>query len=286
MTRLNERAMLVQLNISMWTARKLDKSETDALNRAHGASSKAARVNKSLLPTSLALDTLQRKAGVIRQEYYGYTLPWAMDGARIIKAEAYMDFTSRMRDHLNDWDGLVSDFRADYPRLRVDAQRALGTLYKREDYPSEREIAGRFRAGVNFLPLPDAADWRVDGIDEEMEDLRKQVTQQVEEGLTVAMRDAWERVRDVVAKAHDRLRQPDAIFRDTLVTNAIELCRVLPVLNLTDDPHLEQIRRELEQSLCSCHPDDLRQSKKLRSDTAHKMDDIMRKMGAFYQAAA
>ncbi len=286
MTKLNERAMLAQLNISQWTARKLDRAETEALNRSHGASDRAARVNKSLLPTSMSLDMIARKATVIRDDYYFHTLPWAMNGARIIKAEAYMEFIVRMRDHLHDWDGLVAQFVGEYPRLKVDAQRALGTLYKPDDYPSDHEIAGKFRAGMSFLPLPDAADWRIDCIDEAMDDLRAQVTRQVQEGLGIAMREAWDRVRDVVVKARDRLREPEAVFRNTLVTNAVELCQVLPALNLTDDPHLEQIRQELERSLCACHPDDLRGSPVLRKDVAGKMDDIMRKMGAFYQQAA
>ena len=50
MTTLSERAMLTTLAISQWTARKLDRAETTALNRAHGLSIEAARVHKDLFP--------------------------------------------------------------------------------------------------------------------------------------------------------------------------------------------------------------------------------------------
>lgn len=286
MTKISERTLLVQLNISQWTARKLDKQETDALTRAHGADVKAARVNKSLLPTAMSLDQVAQKTGAIRTDYYFRTLPWAMDGARIIRSDAYMDFAVVMRDHLNEWDQLVAKFLAEYPRLQQDAQRALGSLYKPDDYPSTWELRQKFTAGVNFLPVPNAADWRVEGIDEDMEQLRRQVADQVTEGLATAAKDAWERVRAVVAKAHERLSKPDAVFRDTLVENARDLCKILPSLNINNDPKLEEVRRELERSLCAVHPEDLRQSPALRSSVAGAMDDVLRKMGAFYQQAA
>ena len=41
------------------------------------------------------------------------------------------------------------------------------------------------------------------------------------------------------------MADPKKVFRDSLVENARELCELLPKLNMTDDPNLEAIRKEL-----------------------------------------
>lgn len=286
MHKLSEKTMLVQLNVSQWTARKLDKQETAALNRSHGATVDAARVNKSLLPTATSLDAIHKKTGAIRTDYYFHTLPWAIDGARIIKAEAYMDFTSLMRDHIREWESLVDRFVAEYPRLREDAQVALNGMYKADDYPHPYDLRRKFDIDVGFMPVPDADDWRVGLADDEIEYLKGRVTKQLEEGVAVATREAWKRVHEIVSHARDRLSDPKNIFRDTLVENAMALCRVLPTLNIGDDPQLEAVRREIEGSLCKHTADTLREDVVVRQQVSDKMADIMSKMGGMYQAAA
>jgi predicted secreted Zn-dependent protease len=96
------------------------------------------------------------------------------------------------------------------------------------------------------------------------------------------MREAWDRVRDVVQKAHDKLSQPEAVFRDSLIENIREMCAVMPSLNIADDPHLEAVRRELEGKFASIVPDQLRNSVTFREDTSHQMKDILDKMSALY----
>lgn len=288
MFKLSERTMLVQLNVSQWAARKLDKQETEALNRHHGSQTEAARVNKSLLPTALSLDAIHKKTGAIRTDYYFNTLPWAMDGARIIKAAAYMDFTLRMRQQINEWERLVDVFVAEYPQLVEDAKTALNGMFKAADYPHPFDIRAKFSTDVGFMPMPDAADWRIDVADEELAYLKDRVTKQVTEGVAVAAQEAWKRVHDVVSSARERLKDPKNVFRDSLVENAKALCQVLPMLNINDDPKLEAVRQEIEGSLCQWSPDVLREDTTVRLAVSDKMADIMARMGGMYgnQAAA
>ena len=56
---LTNKALLVSLNISVWTARKLSKSESEEVIRRHGAVDGAARVNVALLPGSESLRDIQ-----------------------------------------------------------------------------------------------------------------------------------------------------------------------------------------------------------------------------------
>lgn len=285
MTTLSDRAMLVSLNISQWTAMKHDRNETSAVTARHSLTTDAARVNKRLLPNATSLQALHEQTNLIRRDFAARTLPWLMDGVQILKADAYMDFTTAMRHHQDRWQSYVDQFVADYPAHVENAKHMLGTLFNANDYPTEREVRAKFCMGLRFQPVPSIDDWRVDVGDVERERLRRELTEQIVEAEAGAMAAAWKRVHDVVAKAHERLSQPDAIFRDTLVSNAVELCALLPSLNVLDDPALERTRQELERGLCKYNVGTLRSDPAVRSEVADKMADIMKKMSGVYAPA-
>lgn len=284
-TSLADRAILVDLSISQWSARKLDRKQTNDLNARAGARRTVARVNKTLLPGSQSLEAATRKASAIRDWFYARTLPWA-GSARILRSEHYLDFTTELNDHIAAWERLVDQFVAEYPVLAMQAKLELNGLYDPDDYPDASEIRRRFRIDVRFAPVPVADDWRVTLSDEAMAALRESVTRDVQRAQQNAMQEAWRRLHECVQHAVDKLSDPKAIFRDSLVDNALELCKVLPSLNIADDPELEARRQELERALCGVTPKDLRKRPDVRKSTADQLNDIVRKMGSFYAAAA
>lgn len=281
MANLSSKAMIAILSVSQWQARKYDRSESAAVAQRHGTSIDIARVNKSLLPMANSLSAVHKATNVLRTEYYRMSLPWS-NGEQIIRSDQYFDFTRSMRPHIDVWWTLVHDFLAEYEPLRDQAQTMLNGLYREEDYPDLDDVRRKFDVRLRFKPVPEGGDWRVGLSDEEIKELRQQVEDQVVEAQGDAMREAWRRVHDVVSHAHERLSDPNAIFRDSLVENAKELCLLLPKLNIADDPQLENTRRALERALCSHNPDTLRSDTDARKATAAKLAEIQRKMGAFY----
>lgn len=282
MTNLSSSAMLVSLAVSQWTARKYDRRETADLAIRNGTPTEVARVNKSLLPFSSPLESIHKKTNEIRTEYYKRSLPWGMHGVNIIRSDAYMEFCSVVSPMLHDWRSLVASFVQQYPQLRDDAKIMLGRLYDENDYPDPSTIARRFSIDVIFSPVPDQGDWRVSLSDQEMEKLKAGIEARTQDAMGVAMKEAWKRVYDVVSHAQEKLVKPDAIFRDTLVSNALDLCKLLPALNIADDPDLERLRMAVEKSLCSHDPGTLREDPLVRSKAAAELDAIMQKMSAFY----
>jgi hypothetical protein len=243
-----------------------------------------ARVNKALLPGSDSLDKVSKLAGTIRTDYYQLTLPW-MDGMGIIKADGYLGFTQVMSRHKQTWDAAVSRFLVEYPELRDAARAKLNGLFCMDDYPEPHRVAEKFRLDVAFYPVPDAADWRVSLSDEETDRIKEQITAKVAESQGRAMKEAWDRIYNVVSRAHDRLADPKNIFRDSLIENARELCKILPSLNIADDPALERMRDAVERHLCDYEPDDLRNNPGVRAAVSDKLADIMSKMGPFMGGA-
>ncbi len=282
MTTITNSALLVSVAISTWAARKLDRPETRAVTAKHGATSSAARVHKNLLPMAVSLDRVGKAVSAIRQEFYRRSLPWGDSGTRVVHVTGYLDFVAAHNDLKHQWQSAVDDFLADYDQLRQDAKVFLGTLYNDADYPPLEEVKRKFAVHVTVLPIPEQGDFRVNMSEDVMAGLKAQLAKDVEASTAAAMQDAWGRIKDVVERARERLSDPDAVFRDSLVENATSLVAILPTLNIAGDPALDEVRRDLERSLCSVTPDQLRALPHTRKDVAAEMEAIMKRMGGMY----
>lgn len=281
--KLSDKALLVQLSISQWTARKYDRKATEQVAIQNGTNLNAGRYNKSLLPMNDYLAHVHQKATLIRQKYYANTLPWGMEGTQMLPSANYLNFMTEFRKEKGEWQMLVNDFLANYEGLKVDAQRLLGSLYNDSDYPSTAEIANKFRMDMAVFPVP-TNDFRVQIADEELASIQSDVERRVAEAQQKAHQDVWQRLYDRVKHMAEKLADPKAIFRDTMVENTRELCALLPRLNFADDPNLEAMRQQVEGSLANNHPDALRNNPDLRRDKAAEAKAIMDKMSVFMGA--
>ena len=130
------------------------------------------------------------------------------------------------------------------------------------------------------FPVP-SNDFRVQISDDELSRIQNDVEARVQDAAQQAMQEAWQRLYDRVKHMAEKLADPKAIFRDTLIENTKEVCSVLSRLNFADDPDLEALRQQVEGSLANNHPDSLRNDPDLRRDKAAEAKAIMDKMGAF-----
>lgn len=279
---LSDRALLVQLSVSQWTARKYDKKVTNEVASAHGTTTAAGRYNKSLLPMNDYLDRVHKKTTHIRTKFYENTLPWGIEGTMMLPTSNYLQFMTDFRKEKGEWQYLVDQFVGNYDQLRLDAKRLLGSLYNDEDYPDESDVARKFKMDMAIFPVPNT-DFRVAIASDELTRIQQDVEKRIADAQTTAMKEVWDRLYDRVKHMAEKLADPKAIFRDTMVENTKELCALLPRLNFMDDPNLEQLRQQVEASLLK-HPEALRNDPDLRRDTAVEAKAIMDKMSVFMGA--
>lgn len=279
---LNDRALLVQLSVSQWTARKYDKKATQEVASSHGVQSAVGRYNKSLLPMNDLLDRVHKKTTHVRTKFYENTLPWGIEGTMMLPTSNYLQFMTDFRKEKSEWQYLVDQFVGNYDQLRLDAKRLLGSLYNDADYPDEDDIARKFKMDMAIFPVP-STDFRVSIASDELTRIQQDVERRVQEAQTVAMKEVWDRLYDRVKHMAEKLADPKAIFRDTMVENTKELCALLPRLNFMDDPNLEALRLQVEGALLK-HPEALRNDPDLRRDTAAEAKAIMDKMSTFMGA--
>lgn len=271
------KGLLVNVSISQWGGRRIDKRATSTVETSHATEGKVGNYTKKLLPNAKELDHIQKLAGAIRVFFFEQTLPWCSDGSRIISAKNYLEFTSAFTAKKSEFDSAVASFLTQYPILKDEAKIKLGDLYREADYPAALSLQHAFSCGVTFMPVPDVADFRVDLSDQEKAAFESNM-RDVEAN---AVRECYTRLYDVASKAVAKLNDPDAVFRDSLIDNIRELCQFMPKLNITDDATLEATRQSLLAVINSASPDAMRDVGTTRYDTAKQLSDITSKMSAF-----
>lgn len=276
---LSDKALLVQLSISQWTARKYDKKATQEVASNHGVNTSVGRYNKSLLPLNDYLDNVHKKTTLIREKFYKNTLPWGMEGTMMLPTANYLNFMTEFRKEKGEWLSLANMFVSNYDALKAEAQKRLGSLYSEADYPSSADIIKKFKIDMAVYPVP-ATDFRVSIGSEELTRIQQDVETRLQQAHHQAMQDVWQRLFDRVKHIAEKLADPKSIFRDSMVENARELCALLPRLNFADDPNLEAMRLQVESALIK-HPEALRNDPDLRRDTAAEAKAIMDKMSVF-----
>jgi len=99
------------------------------------------------------------------------------------------------------------------------------------------------------------------------------------------MNDLWNRLYRVVNHMAERLADPENKFKNSLVDNIVDLCDLLPRLNITSDPKLEKALLEVRQKLTAYDSQTLRDSNDIRSQTALEAQKILDKMKHYLPAA-
>lgn len=279
MNNLTDRAMLINLAITTWNAHRYDRQVSTDVETTHGSAKGMGRYNKKLVGESEASLKLKVIVGDARQFHYTYTLPWSTEGPRILPSAVFMTYAEHMRTYKQEFDQAASEFVHDYANQKNKARLLLGQLYHEEDYPVD--VADKFSFRWTVLPLPDAGDFRVHLTTDEIDLIKSQITEDVQAATAGAMREVWQRLYKHVSKMAERLAIPDAVFRNSLVENLRDLCKLLPLLNLTGDAQLDQLRVEVDMRLNAYDPDDLRDNKAQRAKIAQAAQDIQKRMSAY-----
>jgi hypothetical protein len=269
-------AVLIDLNISVWTARKLDKNVSKEIDINKNTTIKAGNYNKHILAGSNQLETITKLAGEIRDWHGRQTLPWSDTGTRLLPMTNFFDYKHQLGIYEAEFQSRINTFIQEYPNIILGMAFKLGKLFDRSEYPEADKISSKFNLRYTIMPVPETNDFRVNIADDIREEMQQEYQKAYESRVEVAMSDAWSRLHTTLEHMVDRLSGEDKkIFRNSLVDNALELTNLLTKLNVTKDPKLEQARQALEKSLVGVSADDLRESQGTRSMVLSKVNAIM-----------
>ena len=275
-------AMLVEVNISQWTARKKDDQATKTVIAAYNAKQGVGGFHKKLLADNQNLKAIAQHVTAIRDTHARMTMPWSNSGLRLLPTAQYFKYNQVLTDMQNEFERLVKEFLNEYEDAVIDVQIALGDLFSRDEYPSVDEIVRKFRFTISYMPLPDAGDFRVDIGNEALNEVKEQYNKFYTEQYGRAMNDVWTRLHKYLKKMSERLDyttgEDKKIFRDTLVSNVTEMIELLRVCNVTNSSQMSAMADRLEEAMSGVTPDALREDDYFRAETKAAVDKAIAKL--------
>lgn len=286
---LEERALLVKLSISQWSARKTDNEVSREVMVSKNANNDRGTFRKVLISRE-ALKKIQKVTSAARASHNTLTLPWNDDGSRIITTEGYQHYSKVMRDYRTAMQNAVDEFLEGYDELVTQAKTDLGKLFNKEDYPGVEDVKRKFAFDVEPTSIPVSRDFRAKVSNAEAKAIAKDIEARTKARLDNAVKDVWQRVQELTERMFTKLNdyQPrvglhgaEGTFRDSLVENIRDLAKIMPSLNINNDPEMTKIHNELVAHLCTLDAEDLRQDDKARRQTAKKAKSIYDKVSKY-----
>jgi hypothetical protein len=270
-------AMLVDLSISVWTARRRDKAASEQVARDNNAQRGVASVNKKLLGDCAELDAVQKFTENVRTLHRSMTLPWSDLGLRLLPTAQFFKYQQQMSAMEGEFDRLVKQFLDAYSWEIAEAQVKLGDLFHHDEYPPLSHIVDKFAFRKAFVPLPDTGDWRVDIEATAKEALKAEYQKYFDTQLKSAMDDIWVRLRDTLttlAKQLEPIAEGEKARRiyDSVVERAKELVDMMETCNVTNDPHMVAMQRQLAAALDGTNAEALRSDDRYKAETKAKLD--------------
>lgn len=288
---------MVELSISVWTGRKMDKKASNDITSQNGAARNTANVSKKLLANSQELTAIQKIAGNIRNTHYAMTMPWSDTGLRLLPTAQYFDYHNVLTQLEAEFNKLVERFLQEYEWEIAEAQVNLGALFHRDEYPTLTSLRDKFAFKLTYIPLPTSGDFRLDIGNEAQDTIKQHYESYYTAQLNSAMDDVWRRTYDALSRMSERLDYTEKevqvvdakgkartkvegrkVFRDTLVENVRDMIGLLDTCNVTGNSQMAAMKAQLEETMYAVTPDALRSNSQLRKDTKKAVDSALRNL--------
>ncbi len=286
-------ALLVSLSVSKpQMTKKDDKATRDAesANNAHGA----GQFRKDLYPKSLVQPILTVESSA-RAYIESVTYMWTR-GEYLLPTAKFMEFTERIGKYQVEFDQCVTAFLNNWSNVMQQAQTSQGALFDANAYPDLTDLKNDFRFRVNYRPVTDAGDFRVQMQDDEMDALRAEVETATRESMNNMLRAPLERLKEVVQRLHEVTAKGDRevlnkktgvidlrppIFRDSVVDNIMEEINLLHAFADVMPDNVLAIAKEIADT--TPHPQQLRDNPVARQEVNTQTAALLNSINAMLE---
>lgn len=275
-------ALLVSVEVNVWTATKQDRQISNEVTSLKNASSDSGKFTKNLLSNSPKHKALLNHRQTVYNWLQRCTYDWA-GSMRLLPMINLEKFKKEYEGHEKAFADLFDKFLIAYPTMVSDAAFKQGDMFNRSEYPEPQELRSKFRIKLFVTKVP-TNDFRSNISEAIAEDLRIGYEKQVGEIIDTVMVDASERLilfaeRISNACTENTPNEDGKVKRkkiyDTTITQAKELCETLKSFNLTNNNALEDARARLEEALDGVTCEELRESSYARSQVKESVDDLL-----------
>lgn len=284
-------AVLVSVDISVWSATKQDRGISDEVTTAKNADKSAGRYVKNLLANHPS-----HKAVVnYRQTIYNWlqrrTYRWNQS-QQLLPSIDMPKFKTEYHEHQVAFHALVDSLINNYDSIVSDMAFKQGDMFNRSDYPTKEQVASKFSLNLYVSEVP-TNDFRCGIAQDIAEDLFNNLSSQTKTIIDNIASDQAQRLVDVMESIthccgvdeidleNGEVRTKRRKIYDTTIQKALEMCESFKRFNLKNDSGLEQARASLEKVLRGVSAEDIRDSDAVRHHVKEGIDDILSKFGSF-----
>ena len=293
---LNEKAILVSLNLKKWNPRKTDKRLVEEVATNYGVDSRVVSASKKLVAINEGVfKKIETCDGNIRNQVFysvgqgctGFCVPYDYKGLHLLPSELLKEFTERFSELKDKRERLVKQVTDSWDEILVGAQEELKGLYDPSDYPSKEEIASRYECSWNEHTLPDEA--YVGRKDNAVEDPRhgvsssdvSEVESRTKSTVELATEQATNNVNVLLTHLTDCLKN-DKTFRNSSFDKVKSAIETFGAWNFNNNPDLSDASDILLDAIGKIDgADDLRKdSSKVDDfvDASDKASEILNKL--------
>jgi hypothetical protein len=276
-TKLNENAIIAKRTKAGWSASVTDKELTKDIINQKDMSEDAGKWQLYLI-SKKHFERLHANSRKFDKFHNERTIPWNGKSEGLLPTKMFKEYDEGMKALIQERAEIVrDDLVFKWEDIKLESKSRLGDRYNEADFPNVLDLEQMFKAGVEYYPIPpvDSLQLRnlLSGDIETIQNMAKEKQAiQLEEG----MRDVWRRIYEIAQRIADTLKEPEKKFQKTMIEDAVEMARLIPQLNITDDPELNSLKDRLENEIVKYDPKTLRESLEARkevADAAQKMLD-------------
>ena len=280
---LSSSAMLVTLGLGEWGTDRQDKEESAKVTAANGSDKDAAKVYKNIMKGNATVKTLKNMTKSIRDEHTRLTRAWETKGTRILPTTNYFEYKDRVTNMIAERNKLADTFCNDeYDFITIPIKASLGGLYDESLYPPAHVVRAKYWDEMSISPIPESGHFVAElfnNAQSELDSMRADFEVYTQKKLQRAANETWKELRPVVANMSKMLDYDDGEkktgFKDTLVTNVLDVLKIMRACNLSNDVRMTSIADKLETALYGVTPDALRNSGALRAKTKQQVDEAI-----------
>lgn len=276
---LQEKALLVNLSVSLWDAKKLDKNVTREIESSHNASD-AGNFSKKLIEKS-NVDTYKKLANEARMLLYNSTLPWDNTGNRLLSVKEYQHLSDKLAEIREKFNQAVNEFINNYPSLIENAKYRLNSLFNSSDYPSIQELKRKFNFEMNFYPLLDINDIRININQAEQDKIKAQIEENYKNQFEQAIADLWDNLHKTVKHLAETMQDKDKQFKASTLENVENLVSFLDKYNFNNDTRLDEIKNLINKNLIGFDAETIRQDETEREKLANNAKNVLNKIESY-----
>lgn len=282
-------AVLVSVDVNVWSATKQDRGISAEVTSAKKADSNAGRFVKNLL----ADDPTHKKLSNYRQTVYNWvkrsTYRWN-NSQDLLPVAMLPKFKQEYHEHEKNFASLLDEFLNKYPNIISDMAFKQGDMFDRTEYPTADQIRNKFGIKLYVAEVP-TNDFRCNIAQDLADDLKAHYENQAQDIVSSVMADATHRLVDYMQRIHhccgvdevtskvtgEQVGTKKRKIYDTTLQQAKEQCEVLKSFNLTNNPELAQASASLEKLLADVSAEDIRDSDAVRHHVQSGIGDILSK---------